>query len=227
MKKTILRMALFAIVAGVVVSACSKDDVNAVKDTPSVATQTSNSWPEGALQGGDDTYRYIFDERIELNRIDSMLCVFYHPDSLPLNNLPGGYCPVLPGHYHISRTDSLKGMFLLFENRNRSTAIEELKRIDGIVAIEPVYRTESGSLEVYGPGFSVQHFPGHYEECRMIDNIANSLGYSLQDTLDTYRRYSGNHSLVSSVAACNMVYESRVLDSLFLSPILFSMDEYK
>lgn len=225
MKKTVLSMAVLAIIVSVAVSACNKDDANAVKDTPRVVTQTNNSWPEGALTSGDDTYRYIFDERIELNRIDSMFCLFYHPDALSINNLPDGYCAVLPVKNTINGTDILKGMVVLFGNRNRATAIEELKKIEGIWAIQPVYRFETGSIEVYGPGFHVQHYPGHDEECRMIDNIANSLGYSLRYEDDVCRTYYGDHPLVNSVAACNIIYESRVLDSLSVTPILAIHDD--
>lgn len=227
MKKTILSMAVLAIIVSVAVSACSKDDANAVKDTPRVVTQTNNGWPEGALTSGDDTYLYDVDERRDLNRIDSMLCVYYHYGENPLNNLPSGYCPVLPVNFPISQTDSLKGMVVLFENRNRDTAIEELKRVEGILAIEPVYRN-GGSLELYGPGVQVMVSPGHEEEERIIESIANSLGYSLQHSIPSYRLYVGNHPLVSAVAACNIIKERRVLDTVFITPgFVRHVHEYK
>lgn len=220
-------MAVLAIIVSVAVSACSKDDANAVKDTPRVVTQTNNSWPEGALMSGDDTYLYDVDERRDLNRIDSMLCVYYHYGDNPLNNLPSGYCPILPVNFPINQTDSLQGMVLLFENRSRVTAIEELKRIEGILAIESVYRY-GGRLEFYGPGVQIMHFPGHEVEDSIIDGIANSLGYSLQYSIPSYRLYVGNHPMVNSVAACNIIKERRVLDTVFVTPgNMYHIREYK
>lgn len=201
MKKNVLKMFLFAIVVNILLTACEKD-VNLTKnDATPVAPQVLNTWPEGALTTGNDT---VWHETPGIERIDSLLCVYYDSNSI---NLPDGYCPIVSVQ---SGGDSIlirKGVVLLFEGRDRTTAINELKNVEDIYAIEPVYKTnDNNNLIVATPRIQI-----------MLNNISDtSLMFNLTDSLRLHFEYSGNesspiivfytnHSLVNSIAASNII----------------------
>lgn len=223
MKKTVLSMALFAIIVGVVVSACSKDDANTVKNTPMVVMQTSSGWPEGALTRGDDTYYYKYDgQRITVERVDSMLSIKCYAGDI-LDQLPNNFV-VLKSEACArlnSNTNGRKAL-VLFSDMDRSTAIEELKRVDGIYCIEPVYRDLStGEIkEALGRVALRVSCP---EDTVVIRRFADSIHcevYTTQDVWQWAQQFPDydygsipvvlwmEHSVVNSVVAGNMLVES-------------------
>lgn len=142
MKRTILKVAMLAIIVGALVSACGKDE----DDTPRNGTPTIENpsrWPEGArLTGGDSCITWTSSniERIAW-RIDSLLCIYYHNDIV----LPDGFCAVLPISVAVGFTNTGsydygdRAAVVIFKG-NREDAINKLKQVDGIYAINPVYR---------------------------------------------------------------------------------------
>lgn len=144
MKKTILSMALLAIIAGVVVSACSKDDANAVKNTPSVATQINNSWPQGALENCDDAYYYLRNDSEgwdSCERVESMFFVCASTAEA-FNELPNNFVVLYSASAGGTRPDrpDAQGKLVLFPGVDRLTALRQLKLMSGVYAIEPVYK---------------------------------------------------------------------------------------
>lgn len=197
-------------------SSCIKDDVNSTgKAIINVDQQMSaGNWPEGALIYGDDSFYYIDEGIQEMERIDSMLCIYYTTNA-NLRELPEGYCTVLPEEVLLGN-DSLNGVVVLFEGRDRATAIEEMKDINGIFAIQPVYKRASGSgICVASPRIMVM--VNNVSDTSFLFDYASQLGLRRIQVLPNEPAVMSNgnylcwfyvdHSLVNSVVAANMIYE--------------------
>lgn len=225
MKKTVLSMAVLAIIVSVAVSACSKDDANVVKATPRVGTQTTNSWSQDALTNGNDTYYYNYEgQRVSVERVDSMLSIRCSTRD-NLNGLPGNFV-VLESEdctRPYRNTNECKAL-VLFSGTDRSVAIETLKQIDGIFCIEPVYKNQYNSVGDYKQGngwFALR--VSCAEDTVAIRRFADTIHcemYTDQYVWQWAQQYADfdygsipvllwmDHSVVNSVVAGNMLVES-------------------
>ena len=225
MKKTVLSMAVIAIIVSVAVLACSKDDANVAKNTPNIVVPTNNNWPGGALTYGDDTYYYDYEgQRRSVERVDSMLSIRCYAGDV-LNNLPRNFV-VLDSEdcTHPNGNTNEKKALVLFSGMDRSVAIEALKQVDGIYCIEPVYKNQYNSVGDYKQGY------GHValrvscaEDTVAIRRFADTIHcemYTDQNVWQWAQQYSDydygtipvilwmEHSVVNSVVAGNMLVES-------------------
>lgn len=230
MKKTFFTATcLLALVACAMVSACRKDDVETIKENPVPPTpQTpSQTWPAGALMSGDDTYDYgnhdsehnIYMIRRDLDRVESMLCIFFH-DNTDINALlPSGFSTVLPIDDTIWCLPNSKGVITVFSGMDRTTAINQIKGIDDVFAIEPVYNWQEKQVAAT----PYVHVMLNYtkDDGKALLELADSLHLTLckqSSFLDKQvYEFIADHSLVNSVVAANIIYELLGTDYIYLS----------
>lgn len=217
MKRIFLKIAMLVFVASMITIACGKDEVsNTAKTTP---TTTQSLWPAGALTTGNDTYYYYHDEQTPLNREESILYICF-ASSFNLDSLPQGYTVLIHTTVRsiIPEIPDAAGAIILFD-RNRATAIEELKGIPEIFAIEPVYRRDDklvGSSSKFMVLLDSNEDPARL--MRFADSIHCTGGILVGSPIDTIYQFQMNHSLINSVAACNLIYEmgiATVVDPVF------------
>lgn len=230
MKKTFFTATcLLALVACAMVSACSKDNVETTKENPVPPTpQTpSQTWPAGALMSGDDTYDYgnhdsehnIYMIRRDLDRVESMLCIFFH-DNTDINALlPSGFSTVLPISGPLWQLPNTQGVMIVFSGMDRETAIEQLKSIEQIFAIEPVYNWNEKQLAA-NPYITVW-LKNPKDDGKALLELADSLHYTLCNRNTFFDNqifeFISDHPLVNSVVASNTIYELLGSDYVFIS----------
>lgn len=223
-------MAIFAVVASAVMAACGKDEADGtVKGDPIVppSATTERTWPANALMTEIDTfYSPYYNQVIPLDRSSSMLAIYYNSSAV-INNLPSVFCPVMPLQQNIygrpGEADHVQihGLVVLFENIGRAEAINRLKSIDGIYAIQPVY---GETVMVPSPMLDVTlNSPS---DTLFLFDIADSLGLSRRPIAPGHRYvynedsttimcgFFCDHALVNSITAGNIIAEegdSRVL----------------
>lgn len=228
MKKTFISTAcLLALVACAMVSACRKDDVETIKENPVQVDQPNPGvWPIEALVSGDDTYDYgdaqyhnyidtFLIQRRELDRVESMLCVFY-PSNIDINSLlPSGFSTVLPMDFSYYLPGK-KGVIIVFSGMDRSTAINQLKGINDFFAIQPVYNWYD-RLMAATPHVSVILQNKKYEKELLVIADSLHLVYYKQEPFIDKELYEFviDHSLVNSVVAANTIYESLGKDYIY------------
>lgn len=230
MKKTFFTATcLLALVACAMVSACRKDDVGTIKENPVQVDQPNPGiWPVEALVSGDDTYDYgdaryhndidtFLIQRRELDRVESMLCVFY-PSNIDINSLlPSGFSTVLPMDfsYYLPGT---KGVITVFSGMDRSAAINQLKEIEEIFAIQPVYNWYD-RLSAATPHVSVVLQNEKYEKELLVIADSLHLVFNRKEPFIDKQLFEFviDHSLVNSVVAANTIYESLGKDYIYLS----------
>ena len=235
MKKTFFEIAMLALIVSTIMSACGKDDLgNTAKDNP-IATHpsTERTWPANALMTDLDTFLYdAMGNQVSMHRSDVMLAVYYTSNTV-LSNLPNGFCPVMPVEQSINagpgmpNIQSIKGLVVLFEGIDRTAAINQLKNIEGVYAIEPVYGDGDISF-VPTPRFQV--ILNSVEDTVFLFNIADSLAVSRipvspdhefmygADSANIWCSFFCDHSLVNSVTAANKIWEAgngRVITVLY------------
>ena len=232
MKKTFVSTAIMlAIVACAMVSACSKDNVETTKESPvQVAQAINRTWPVDALMYGDDTYDYgdanyhsdidsFLIQRRDLNRVESMLCIFF-PSNIDINSLlPLGFSTVLPIDDTIWCLPNSKGVITVFSGMDRTTAINQIKGIDDVFAIEPVYNWQEKQVAAT----PYVHVMLNYtkDDGKALLELADSLHLTLckqSSFLDKQvYEFIADHSLVNSVVAANIIYELLGTDYIYLS----------
>ena len=211
MKKNAIKMIVLAIMASAVLPACEKENSTSKISPMPVVQQTNIQWPANALTSGDDTYCYL----IEGNRsflgdiVDTMLGIYYTSDHA-IDSLPEGFCTIWPVADQMG--GNTNGVIVLFEGRDRLTAISELKNIDGIYAIQPVY--SNNHLVVATPLINV--FIENVNDTSYFINVADSLLLKriMVPSVNSMTQHSGwmlrfyvDHSYMNSVATANKIYE--------------------
>ncbi len=207
MKKNAIKMVVLAIVVSAMLSSCEKD-TSLAKDYPmAINCANENIWPDGALAiGNDTTWRVGIQELHGLTRIDSLLCIYYDTNEI---DLPNGFCSILPVQSGGGEVAVRRGVVVLFGDRSRSVAIEELKGIENVYAIEPVYGDGGNSLIVATPRIQV-----------MLNDISDTANlYNITDSLKLHYEFGGSgaapiiilythYSLVNSIAASNIIVDN-------------------
>ena len=232
MKKTFFTAAcLLASVACAMFSACRKDDVETIKESPVTPQVPPRTWPAGALMSGDDTYDYgNYDTehymiRRDLDCVESMLCIYF-PDNTAINELlPSGFSTVLPIGSSIWHLPNTKGVITVFSGMDRNTAINQLKSIEQVIAIEPVYNWKG--KQVASTPYVQVWLKNPKDDGKALLELADSLHYTLCDrnTFFDYQifEFISDHPLVNSVVASNTIYELLGSDYVYLSEYGFFM----
>lgn len=223
MKRTIIVLTVLATTA-LIASSCGEKEV---RDTPDNDITTAvRTWPEGALQGREDTLLYQGDDEPfdTLNILKKWFVIYYPPEmsreefmsKLPSNfvNRPLGYS--LPED----------GVFLALSETEWHEAIEQLKQIDCIYAIDHMY----SGLDRYPETTGVTFRPYRLKcftttttdpSIRQADSIrilrvADSLHLVLTSTYQSssaqpYRYsalvFTADHALVTALTAANIMRE--------------------
>lgn len=210
MKRTILKVAIFAIIAGALVSACGKDEDDTPRnDTPTI--ENPSRWPEGArLTGGDSC---ITKSHRTLWRVDSMLSIYYFDGIV----LPDGFCAVIPIDFRPLTTDWFEyghnAAVVIFKG-DREDAINKLMQVDGIYAINPVYQNVRDWLAFPNP-FIDGILSGEEQVSEENVNQLMSIAEELRLRLVYFERFTNypyvrftfmtEYSMVNSVVASNII----------------------
>ena len=235
MKKTFFTAAcLLALVACAIVSACRKDDVETIKESPVTPQTNPRTWPNGALESGDDTYDYgdvkyypeqdtTMIKRRDLDRIETMLNVYFNTEANINDLLPSGFSPVLPMNFNWY-VPGTKGSIVVFSGMDRKKAIQQLKAINEVFAIEPVYNWRNRQ-EAAIPLVQVILL-NPKEDANLLFNIADSLhlvftrttpAFGPMGSITELYEFIADHSLVNSVVAANIIYETLGTDHVYQS----------
>lgn len=216
MKKIVFTKAILAIVGCLILISCEKDGMESINKSSYVIVPTEDRvWPEMALSEGDDSYQYHYSgSAVPLNRIDTMLSVYFSP-SYTIENLPSHYCVILPVRTDWIKADS-KGAVVLFEGVSREEAIEELKGVSGVFAVNPVYEQDAENYNIAVPSPHVNVILRNFEDTTVLFRLADSLCLIRKPITTpsdwpesgTIYDFVTDHSLVNSVVAANIIYES-------------------